>query len=278
MPDGYPRLATFMEGNDSFMIFRRFGYLQTRLLLEKEARLAQLERNLDEMDWEYHDNDPNQLRRADPLSDAWEIRREFLEAAETQFRQYADLMTTVQQLRCFESPTERDYKALRRFHYTAKPLLDSETDAIRNREDLVALRLAKEPDWLEGWIERSQRDVAWTSFVGQEVHQCDEVPKLEPNAPATDISGSRITNLATAIVAFLSAILLVLPVLICYILVSNVGGSKGYFGCIGILFLFTMIFACSMSFYSKAKRHEVLAATAAYCAVIVVFLGNATPN
>ncbi|KAL1597861.1 hypothetical protein SLS60_008348 [Paraconiothyrium brasiliense] len=289
-----------MDGKDSFMIFRRFGYLQTRLLLEKEGRLTQLEKELDDMDWDDFEENPDQLRTMDLNS---KPRRDLLAEAERYFREYAELMTAVQRLRCFEKPTKLDYKAVRRFHYHYKPLTDFDMEPIRTREDLVALRPAKEPDWLEDRIGRFIVATQSRWFMGlfqtRQTHRAktyditlvgaSPLPspiilsivtnhQPVPNVTTIDVNGSRITNLATAIVAFLTAVLLVLPVLICYILVTNVGGSKGYFGCIAILFLFTLIFACSMAFYSKAKRHEVLAATAAYCAVIVVFLGNAAPS
>jgi hypothetical protein len=77
-------------------------------------------------------------------------------------------------------------------------------------------------------------------------------------AYSTYYTDSRITNLATAILLFFMTVLLV-----CYFIVVNVGDGKGCVCCFGILFLFTLILSCSMSFYSKAKRHSVLAATAA---------------
>ena len=40
------------------------------------------------------------------------------------------------------------------------------------------------------------------------------------------------------------------------------------------IFVFTLIFSASCSIFTKARRQEVLTATAAYCAVLVVFLGN----
>jgi hypothetical protein len=39
-----------MDSDDGFMMYRRFGYLQSRLLLEKQARLCQLENQLDKLD------------------------------------------------------------------------------------------------------------------------------------------------------------------------------------------------------------------------------------
>ena len=42
------------------------------------------------------------------------------------------------------------------------------------------------------------------------------------------------------------------------------------------VFVFTLVFSASCSIFTKAKRQEVFTATAAYCAVLVVFLGNAS--
>jgi hypothetical protein len=48
--NGYPRLAAMLHSDENFTIFRRFGYLQCRLILEKQSRLAKLECQLDKLD------------------------------------------------------------------------------------------------------------------------------------------------------------------------------------------------------------------------------------
>jgi hypothetical protein len=40
--------------------------------------------------------------------------------------------------------------------------------------------------------------------------------------------------------------------------------------------IFSLIFAATMSMLTMAKRHEVFAATAIYCAVLIVFIGSQT--
>ena len=42
----------------------------------------------------------------------------------------------------------------------------------------------------------------------------------------------------------------------------------------GIIAVSTLIFSAILSAFTNGKRHEILAASAAYCAVLVVFLGN----
>ena len=39
-----------MDSDDNFMIYRRFGFLYSRLLLEKQDELREIEENLDETD------------------------------------------------------------------------------------------------------------------------------------------------------------------------------------------------------------------------------------
>ena len=50
MPLGYPQLGAFLDSDDNFMVFRRFGYLQSRLLLDKQDDLRKLEEQLDRLD------------------------------------------------------------------------------------------------------------------------------------------------------------------------------------------------------------------------------------
>ena len=47
---GYPRLAAFVDSDANFMIYRRFGYLRTRLLLYHQDVLRAREEELDKLD------------------------------------------------------------------------------------------------------------------------------------------------------------------------------------------------------------------------------------
>lgn len=50
---GYPNLAAYQDSDEEFMLYRRFGYLQARVLLDKQDKLRQLERELDVFDAEH---------------------------------------------------------------------------------------------------------------------------------------------------------------------------------------------------------------------------------
>ena len=60
-------------------------------------------------------------------------------------------------MRCFERPMERDYQSVRDYTYNTRPIVENENSWILSKEDLVALRLPKELDWLEQHIERFLR-------------------------------------------------------------------------------------------------------------------------
>ena len=62
--------------------------------------------------------------------------------------------------------------------------------------------------------------------------------------------------------------LLMLPVVLLYAIDTSSGVK------IAILLLFVLAFSMALLTMTNAKRHEAFAATAAYAAVIVVFMAN----
>lgn len=92
------------------------------------------------------------------------------------------------------------------------------------------------------------------------------------------ISAERFDVLLRVVITVFAAILLLLPVLILWELQPTEQSQAKHAGRFQLLtiFLFTMGFSASCSIFTKAKRQEVFAATAAYCAVLVVFLGNSS--
>jgi len=84
---------------------------------------------------------------------------------------------------------------------------------------------------------------------------------------------SRIDRLVIGIIVAILLILLIVPICI-LVRVIDEQGSKTNAICIGVLLTFTLAFSAVLSLFTKARRHEILAAAAGYCAVLVVFLGN----
>ena len=96
-PKGYPELATFLDSDDNFMVYRRFGYLQARLLLEKQERLRVLEEELDALDKQQtaDEEDKAALCTID-IDPAFKAERDALMAkVERAFKEYGKLWPKV---------------------------------------------------------------------------------------------------------------------------------------------------------------------------------------
>lgn len=61
-PNGFPRLAAFQSSEANFSLYRSFNYLHSRVLLDLQDEITCLERELDEIDWDDFDDDPERLR------------------------------------------------------------------------------------------------------------------------------------------------------------------------------------------------------------------------
>lgn len=51
-PDGWPRVAAFLNSSDELLIFRRFGHIHSRLLLDLTVQITALETRLSRLDEE----------------------------------------------------------------------------------------------------------------------------------------------------------------------------------------------------------------------------------
>jgi hypothetical protein len=70
------------------MIYRRFGYLQSRLLLEKQEELRVLEEELDILDAQMHNKRPNDLTTTNLPKDVAEPRKLLMEKIQNAFCDY----------------------------------------------------------------------------------------------------------------------------------------------------------------------------------------------
>ena len=90
------------------------------------------------------------------------------------------------------------------------------------------------------------------------------------------VSMDRLDNVLRAVITVIAATLLLVPVFLLFKLQpankSDIERSSKYQ--ILTIFIFTLLFSASCSIFTQAKRQEVFTATAAYSAVLVVFLGN----
>lgn len=89
-PTGYPSVATFLDSDENFGVYRRFGFVQARLLLEKQDDMRKLELKLDRYDRRLARDAQTRdiLRTRDLKPDALAARKDIMEKLEKCFNEY----------------------------------------------------------------------------------------------------------------------------------------------------------------------------------------------
>jgi len=89
-PEGYPRLAALLDSDENFMLYRRLGFLQARILLNKQDELRELEKDLDRMDKVDQRKDPTLLKSREKDDAENGRRKKLLYEIEEKFKEYSN--------------------------------------------------------------------------------------------------------------------------------------------------------------------------------------------
>ncbi|KAI8939317.1 hypothetical protein NX059_003107 [Plenodomus lindquistii] len=315
-PRGFPQLAAFQASEANFSLYRSFSYLHSRVLLDLQDEIRCLESELDDIDWDDHDEDENRLRSRDydmttnANDQRTRTRRVVLREIKDKLMEYDEVLIKCRTLESFQKPSDRNYRSVRRYHHNKKPLMDSEMDSIRSKEDIISLTSGREWATFDGGVEtligqadRLLKKVFRTkSLPLQKYFRTPELQAKTTDSTISFYSSTRIDKLVNILITFVIFCLLVIPVVTLYQLTSTAAhavdasasasasadsasavkvaamgsNSRNTFNAVGVLIVFTLLFSAAMSLLTRAARHELFAASAAYCAILVVFIGNFT--
>ncbi|KAI6905596.1 hypothetical protein KC318_g7606 [Hortaea werneckii] len=277
-PRGYSQVATFQCSDPNFLQYRGFKYLHSRVLSCLQYEIQQLEDELDRLD-KWDDDQEDKERRLICLENDMlyqgcdqfpeEFQLEFERARPevlAELRPPDELMLKTREITLLQRPSTKDYRSVRSWFANHAPLVHGEAQYLKCREDIITLRPGRECAGFDGFVERMLH-LLDKLFITQELQEKTSDPRLQYYAPA------RVDKLVGFIITGVIFMLLILPVVALYEL-SNVGRRESPFEAIGILIIFTLLFAAAMSALTKATRQELFAASAAYCAVLVVFISN----
>lgn len=296
-PNGFPRLATFQASDPNFGLYRSYSYLHSRILLDYQDEITELEKELDNCDWDDFDEDPERpkARLAGPDEEGERTRRTVLREIKTKLMEYDEVLIKVRTLESFQRPSDRDYRSVRRYYNNTKPLHDGEMESVRCKEDIVSISTGRERAAFDGGVETLIGQVdgtvqKWFNLKQPPLLKYFRTPELAAKTQNTDISlysATRIDKMVNIFITFVIFVLLIVPIVTMYQLTSTItidGNTpantyRNTFNAVGVLIVFTLLFSAAMSVLTKAARHEMFAASAAYCAILVVFIGNFTgPN
>ncbi|GAB1736832.1 hypothetical protein NU219Hw_g8860t1 [Hortaea werneckii] len=276
-----PCKATFRRlkcSDPNFLQYRGFKYLHSRVLSNLQYEIQQLEDELDRLDNWDHDHQDQERRlvclendilyqHCDQFPEEFQLefertRPEVL----TDLRPPDELILKTREMTLLQRPSTKYYRSVRSWFANHAPLIHGEAQYLKHKEDIVTLRPGRECAGFDGFVERMLH-LLDKLFITQELQEKTTDPRLQYYAPA------RVDKLVGFIITGVIFMLLILPVVALYEL-SNVGRRESPFEAIGILIIFTLLFAAAMSALTKATRQELFAASAAYCAVLVVFISN----
>ena len=219
------------------------------------------------------------------------------------------LLLRAQKIQAIKRPARRNQNSVYNRIHEEQNIMRSEEHWIRRSEDLAALARDAEDGWLNGFVEDSlnsisRRLLVVSAFVppyhhhlfalifsycpkhGAPQHLTTPIQKIFSNKElrirsANEpylylVSPHRIDILLRTFLTIFASILLLIPVLILVKLQPHDQSELERQGNYQLLtvFIFTLVFSFCCSIFTKAKRQEVFSATAAYAAVLVIFLGN----
>jgi Zn-dependent protease len=127
--------------------------------------------------------------------------------------------------------------------------------------DLIAVDLSKDEDSMTVWI-AANLVAPFHQLVGRHF-----IRPLDDSAGLYDYSDRTITKLSSLVATVLSSVLPIGGVIVLYFVENTLAR-------IGIIAGMTGLFSLCLALLTSARKSEIFAATAAFSAVLVVFLGS----
>ncbi|OBT63254.1 hypothetical protein VE03_07788 [Pseudogymnoascus sp. 23342-1-I1] len=285
--NGFPRVAQKLasDPDKTTTIFRRFDRLSARNLIYLEAELAELEARQDRLDEEDRKSTSEQVRschtewstfeqlatgrhpNGDPVNPEQAEKLELALKIRSKIKEYHEALAVHQTLLNSKPPAATTIKGMKEWfldthsgkQFPTPQLWGASEKRFEDPYDLVALRVPADQDRLSEFI---------LNYFG------GFFPATSTDTHSTYIREAHLAKAIAILSSLLSAILLFGSIASLY-LVHNASALLGMLGG------WTVLFAVSVGWLTNARRDQIFAATAAYCAVLVVFvsgnLGGAAP-
>ncbi|KAI4228054.1 MAG: hypothetical protein LQ349_006609 [Xanthoria aureola] len=268
---GYPSFAHFISQDGDAAIYRRYESLSARNLLYLQSELHELEGQLEALDAEDANDRHVDDQGSHKIARLWHhyaradnaraVRhRELQGRIRAKIKEYHEALVLESRVLALSAPTPRSLDMFKRWylHYPGPVLWGRDQDLFRNEQDLVALAPV-ETDRLNIFL---QKYLGWFLKENRETSGHEDLFYFPSR---------RVHRVGAVISIFLSAVLLI-GAIVCLV---NIDPKNTNFR-IGMIVLFTCLFAAVVGLLTNARRAEIFASTAAYAAVLCVFMNNNT--
>ncbi|KAF2177467.1 hypothetical protein K469DRAFT_807666 [Zopfia rhizophila CBS 207.26] len=285
---GYRKVAQFMAKSNSFAIFRKFSDLNMLNLLSLQAELMELhEEFVDVCNSDDNLSEPNAPSRKFPFSFQELLQsddpRYFPEGTDRRFHQliklqdirvklkeYNETLLQVAQVHSLERPHREDISRFREWTMTVKDLTrqtgfltGAENLTWNDDDDLITVRPKLEKDLFQDFITYRLLNV-YNAIFGRH-----ETKRQRDGRTLIIYSESRIAQVSAFVGTITAATLPSVAVLLLYFIKNTV--TRLY-----VLIGLTAAFAIAVKYLASGKTNQVFGATAAFVAVMVVFVGSPT--
>ncbi|KAL8730387.1 MAG: hypothetical protein Q9181_004684 [Wetmoreana brouardii] len=268
--EGYPSFAHFIARDSDAAIYRKYSHLSARNLLYLQSELHELEERLKNLDKEdgkdTHNEEAQKAARnwnyySDPRNERACQHRALQKEIRAKIKEYHEAMLLESRILALSSPSSRTLHAFKRwFNLNSVPKLWGRDEHLFDDEqDLVALAP----------VDNDRLNLFLRTYFGWFFRQRDDEVPSAGSSKLFYYPQRRIHTAGALISIFFSAILLV-GAIVCLLLIAN----KDMHLRVGMIVLFTCMFALVVGLITNARRAEIFGATAAYAAVLVVFVSN----
>ncbi|ORX92926.1 hypothetical protein BCR34DRAFT_608683 [Clohesyomyces aquaticus] len=270
--DGYPTLAHYIarDPDNETYVFRKFNRMGARNLLHLQCKIIALEKEIDDLDDAAQRSKDSKAQQA---SLRWETlieladdekrpekqRVEKLEHLKKLLKEYYEMLLLQTQVVNLKGPPTRvlsamrDYIAGNAFEGGLPLIYGRAENFLDDKSDLLAMRKAPEEDLLSRFLQ--------DHWIFQTRTTNDPIDRT------TTYKNRHVVHTVVAISVMVAAILLVGAIISLHFVTSP--KAK-----LGLVTAYTLLFAMSVALLTNARRAEVFAATAAYAAVLVVFVSG----
>lgn len=258
---GYKGYSSFLASEDEFFIIRRFDVLNVRISLSLQDELSVLEDELSKIDREYSKRDAAVVVNNGTLRPDQQDRVELLNKIERKIRHYNEFVLQQTAMRKYSAAPRRVVKSIRNWHYNYDhaAINQEEQKYLDFEKDLISVT-PRDKTPIRQLIDNSHRLRTLAIWRQKDT----EVPD-HGAAYVSYYSDKRMDEFASSFIVTAGVIMLIVPLWILQSLESPTYKLV-------VITLFIFAFLLTLSFAMAAKPFEALGATAAYAAVLMVFL------
>lgn len=259
---GYPALCDWSASDNDLFVLRRFKALNTRVLLRMQDSISQLEEELIEIDAENSQMGSSPVNNGSFRNEMVERREEILTEAGSKLKEYNEYLINYSNIR---SRPQADEHAISNVNNW---LLDCCRDAIFPEESKY---ITKEDDLIRVVHEKRtplRKIVGKYSSITQNMFMkkidTDDIKGYDPEATAY-WDDKKVESCARSVIITTGLVMLIAPQW--WLLFVQDRRIQ-----LGIITGFIIIFLVLVATVTGARPFESLAATAAYAAVLTVFM------